>query len=181
MPCMKNLLYYVLLRQRLFGCFHTAFNMYAQATGLFHFTVTFTASSDSAPLLHAGAESVAISCHYTSGTKVHYWSGMFGWVQYICRRLHVEFRIHCFFSFIYFFPINSVEKYSNGYDTFWRFWDICVVADHSSGKADFCQFLILAFLRRIFFFFFYFGLYFQLFLSHHVCSRQSLLWLTFVV
>lgn len=40
--------------------FHTAFSMYAQATGLFHFTVTFTASSDSVPLLCAGAESAAI-------------------------------------------------------------------------------------------------------------------------
>lgn len=75
--------------------------MYAQKTGLFHFTVTFVASSGSTPLQSAGVESDAI---IHQAPKEHYWPGMFAWVQHIRRWQHVEFCLGCFF--FYFFSLS---------------------------------------------------------------------------
>lgn len=83
------LLFYVLWRWRLFWCFHTAFNIYAKKTGLFHFNVTFAASPGSMSLLYAGVESATI---INQAPKEHYWPA--------------TWRVLCW----WFFSSKSVEK-----------------------------------------------------------------------
>lgn len=104
------LLFYVLWRWRLFWCFHTAFNIYAKKTGLFHFNVTFVASPGPMSLLRG------IRRHDQSGTE----GALLTWNAWLSA--FADDCVFCVGVLFWFFSIKSVENCSGGHETFLYFY-----------------------------------------------------------